>query len=102
MLGGMWGFQNFRDRNMAKKLIDLIKNRDIAKNFNPDGTSQKGRDQDFLQSYVWNFANVNSMTHASFHCKSFGGSNIQPFTVERKKNYCFATCSLCCDPIYNQ
>ena len=102
MLGGMWGFQNFRNRELANKIVDLIKNREIAKSYNPGGNSRKGRDQDFLQGHVWSHASSNSMTHASFHCKSFGGSNIQAFTVQRPQTYCFATCSLCCDPIYNQ
>jgi hypothetical protein len=102
MLGGMWGFQNHLDRELANKLMNLIKDRNIAKSYNSDGKSQKGRDQDFLQSYFLNHAQKNSMTHASFHCNSFGGSNIQAFTVKRPNNYCFATCSLCCDAKYNE
>jgi hypothetical protein len=102
MLGGMWGYQNFRNRETANKIMGLIKDHEIAKIFNPTGKSEKGRDQDFLQEKVWNnFAVYNSMTHASYYCNKFGGSNIQAFTIQRPKTYCFATCSLCCDLIYN-
>ena len=44
MLGGMWGYQNFRNRDVADKILKLIKNRDIARNFNPGGSSRPGGD----------------------------------------------------------
>jgi hypothetical protein len=102
MLGGMWGYQNFRNREVADKVINLIKNRDIARNYNPGGNSRPGGDQDFLGAHIWSIASPISLTHASFHCHSFGGAKILPFPVQRQKTECFATCSICCDTKYNK
>jgi hypothetical protein len=102
MLGGMWGYQVFRNRKLANKIVRLIKNFYIAKKFNSNGKSEKDKDQLFLKEHIWNnFAIQNSMTHASYFCDTFGGSNIQAFTIQRPKIYCFVTCSLCCDVTKN-
>ena len=80
MLGGMWGYQNYLDRETANNVIGLIKNYAIAKSFNPIGKSVKGKDQ---EKHIWGkLAIHNSMTHVSYYYKNLGGSNIQTFTIQ--------------------
>ncbi len=96
ILGGMWGFANFRDRVTGFKILGLIKNKAIAKHYNFNGKSQKGNDQDFLAHFVWPLIKMNSTIHASFFCQHFG--NIaSPFPTQRPKYFCFVPCSYCCD-----
>ena len=95
----MWGFRSIRNRKLANEIADLIKNPELAKSYNPTGKSEKNQDQVLLREYIWDdLASLHSMTHASYHCKSFSGSNIQAFTVQRPKTVCFVGCSKCCDP----
>lgn len=96
MLGGMWGYANYRNRKLGRDLFGLIINRQIASQFGSAGNSQKGRDQDFLGAHIWPHAQSNAIVHASFHCKSFG-DNALPFPTQRPEGNCYATCSFCCD-----
>jgi hypothetical protein len=74
ILGGMWGFFNQRNRKLAKKIFQLIVNKDISSTYNKNFESSKGADQNFLNDYVYKHLKSNSIIHDSYLCKSYGGS----------------------------
>ena len=103
IIGGLWGFKSFPNRVLSRKLITMLKVKKIAKQYNRNLKSPKGDDQTFLATYFWPQAIKSAMLHASFYCDPVGrGVSIQPFRIKRPESYCFAMCSFCCDPIYNQ
>jgi hypothetical protein len=100
MLGGMWGYANYRNRDIGINLLAILKNETIANVFNINGTSLKGLDQDFLKLHFWPTASLNSLIHDSYFCKTLGGD---PFPTQRSKIFCFVPCAYCCDEnIYNK
>ena len=90
----MWGFYNSRDRNLANKIFDLIKNPKIANVYNKNLTSPKGRDQHFLKDYVYPLVKNKSIVHDSFLCVRFGGD---PFPTKRVGD-CFLGSARVCNP----
>ena len=94
----MWGFANYRKRDLGNKLIEFLKNKTIANDFNKNGKSDKGKDQDFLHAYFWPSAKLDALIHDSYICQKYGGI---PFPTKRPNNYCFVPCAYCCDPKYN-
>ena len=99
ILGGMWGYANYRNREVGKGLMSFLKNKEIAYKYNKDHKNQKGKDQDFLSDYFWPTVKINAVIQDSYLCHTLGGS---PFPTERPKNYCFVPCAYCCDDKYKQ
>ena len=95
----MWGYANYRNREIGKSLVNNLKSKKIMKKFNMDNKNKKGKDQDFLKEHVWPIAYTNALIHDSFFCNIYGGI---PFPTERPKNHCFVSCSYCCDDKFNQ
>jgi hypothetical protein len=88
----MWGFYNSRDRNLANKIFELIKNPRIAYLYNKNLASPKGKDQEFLTDYVYPLVKGRSIVHDSHLCVHYGGD---PFPTKRVDNCFVATISLC-------
>ena len=82
ILAGMWGFYNSRDRNLANKIFDLIKNPEISKTYLK---SSKVGDQKFLKEYVYDLVKEKSIAHDSYACFLYGSD---PFPTKRVGN-CF-------------
>ena len=76
----MWGFFRARDRNLAHKIFDLIRNPQIAASYNGNLRSPKGADQSFLAHHVHPLIKDKSIIHDSFLCTSYGGG---PFPTKR-------------------
>lgn len=92
ILGGMWGFTNYRNRQLANKLYSLILQADIAQKYS---ANKRGPDQHFLRDHFWKYAKLNSTIHDSYLCTRFGGGS---FPSKRLSNMCFVGCvGACCD-----
>ena len=96
ILGGMWGFKNSFNRQLANMLFTRITSKNIASVYNGDGKHQKQRDQDFLAQHIWPIAKFNATVHASFFCDSFGAI-AEPFPTQRPKLFCYVSCINCCE-----
>ena len=95
----MWGYANYRNREVGKNLLKYLKNKSICKEFKAGYSNIKGKDQDFLLKYFWPIIKKSVLIHDSYLCKKLGGV---PFPTQRPDNYCFVPCFYCCDKKYNQ
>ncbi|CAF1000518.1 unnamed protein product [Brachionus calyciflorus] len=86
ILGGMWGFKSILNRAKANEIYNLIINKNLSRNYNPNGRSTKGYDQFFLSDHVYPKIKLNSTIHDSYLCKHY--PNSRPFPTKRIGN-CF-------------
>jgi hypothetical protein len=86
ILGGMFDFNNERDRNLANHLFALMIDRRVSEVFNANCDSPKNNDQQFLSDYVYPLVVENSLIHDSYLCRSFPGSSPWP---TRRLGDCF-------------
>ena len=100
ILGGMWGFANYRNREQAIHLFSLLIDRKIAHHYNKKNNSLVFNDQRFLRDIYWPIAKKNATIHASFFCNKYGAKSI-PFPTQRPKYYCFVPCAYCCNEKLN-
>lgn len=98
ILGGMWGFANKLNRQLANRLFSIITNKKIASRYFHKGYSRKGLDQELLKDFFWRYAKKDSTIHDSYSCEKFGG---EPFPTERPEPFCYVSCIYCCDSRYN-
>ena len=82
----MWGFKNYKNRNLANDIYELVINKTLSVKYNPSGISSRGHDQFFLSHHVYNKIKLDSVIHDSFLCKSYGDA--APFPTKRIGN-CF-------------
>ena len=90
ILGGMWGFKTEKNREMAKRLFNIMINLSIAPRYNFP-KNDKGKDQDFLRDYFYPYLKDNSLVHDSFYCNDYHDS--EPFPTQRVGS-CFVGASL--------
>ena len=95
----MWGYANYRNRDIGKSLYQYLKNKTICKEYNLDNESKKGKDQDFLGKYFWPLVRTNAVIQDSYLCTKLGGGS---FPTQRPDNFCHVPCSYCCDKKYNR
>lgn len=86
ILGGLWGFANVKNRDLASHLYNKITRAFIANKFNKKQKNPKGFDQFLLSNIFWKYARKNGTIHDSYTCKVFGG---KPFPSQRLKNFTF-------------
>jgi hypothetical protein len=111
ILGGMWGFYNQRNRDLAKKIFKSILHPINSLIYNFYENSPKNNDQIYLTRNVYHHIKYNSIVHDSFLCETYGG---YPFPSKRFGNcfvgsggYCnqtnfFLECPLACRPPTHQ
>ena len=78
----MWGFYNARNRNIASKIFQLVKQKASTK------TSQNryGEDQFFLGKHVYSLVKDDAIIHDSYLCGFYKDSS--PFPTRRNQS-CF-------------
>ena len=81
--GGMWGFYNSRDRQLANKLFELIIDRNTSLKYNGNNKNSYNADQVFLANVVYPLVVNKSVVHDSYLCKVIGG---EPFPTKRVGN----------------
>ena len=80
-IGGMWGFHNSRNRDLADRLYKKMINTELSKKYNKD-KNKKLFDQYFLRDHVYSSMKNISVIHDSFMCKNFHDS--EPWPTKRK------------------
>ena len=80
-IGGMWGLQILKDRNLASQIAAKIFDPRIAKQYNKE-INKKDKDQEFLRNKVYNMIKTSSLIHDSYCCKLYRDS--EPFPTQRK------------------
>jgi hypothetical protein len=95
ILGGMWGFFNYRDRAKANLIFDRIIHPLIGVNLNPNHSNPKGYDQQFLSDYVYPEIKKNSIIHDSYFCLTLNDS--EPFPTKRFGNCFVGTLQYVCE-----
>lgn len=80
-IGGMWGFHNSRNRDLADRLYEKMINTELSKKYNKD-KNKKLFDQYFLRDHVYSSMKNISVIHDSFMCKNFHDS--EPWPTKRK------------------
>lgn len=78
----MWGFKSYLERDLAKRIFDLVVGEESIKNYKLN--DRKGSDQDFLRDKVYELIKGKSMVHDSYLCSVFRDSI--PFPTQRKGN----------------
>ncbi len=96
ILGGMWGFQNKYDRNLANKIFGLIINSNIAKHYNSNLKSPKEKDQNFLSDHVYKLLLKSYVTHDSYSCNRFEKGKAFP---DKRLGDCYVGNPFSCDPL---
>ncbi len=83
ILGGLWGFKNYLDRNLSNIIFRKILNIIDAPKYNYN--SKNGYDQNFLADYVYPLVQNKSVIHDSYNCKTFKDS--EPYPSKRYQNF---------------
>lgn len=78
ILGGMWGYKNWLNRQMGDQILADILNKDIASQYNGLEVNSKGADQIFLNDYVYQRIKSNSTIHDSHLCVIYQDSTPWP------------------------
>lgn len=81
MLGGMWGFYNSRDRILANSILKNINDTKLKAQY----VRGKGKDQSFLNSFVYPHIKESSIIHDSNLCRIFRDGEAFP---TRRVGYC--------------
>ena len=100
ILGGMWGFKNSMDRNLAYHLFKFVLSKKISKNYNFHTQNEKGKDQEFLSKYFYPLIKSKSIIHDSFLCKIF--DNSLPWPMKRLSDCFVGSPSYCNESLANK
>jgi hypothetical protein len=87
ILGGMWGFQNHKDKRTASKIFNQIKSFEVSLEYNKI-KNERWMDQIFLQQKVFHRINHIALIHLRYLRGTSGTAEpAEPFLFRWKVNF---------------